>query len=93
MHGYYATADLLATALEQAQLETNERITCLKINLSPDSHCVADLIRYYFGQLAANTAAAGAQLLFETMPAAEPVQLLEIDITILGESATEIEDC
>ena len=92
MHGYYATAELHATALEQAELDPNERITCLKINLSPHSHCVADLICYYFGHLAANTPATGAKLIFETMPAVEPVQLLEIDITMLGASATEIED-
>lgn len=92
MHGYFATAELLTIALEQAQLDKNERITCLKINLSPNSHCVPDLIRYYFGQLAANTPAAGARLIFETAPAAEPVQLLEIDITMLGEPATEMED-
>lgn len=92
MHGRYATADLLAIALEQAQLDSNERITCLKINLSPDAHCAPDLIRYYFDRLAANTAAAGAQLIFEMAPAADPVQLLAIDIMMLNEPETETED-
>lgn len=92
MHGYFATADLLATVLEQAELNANERITCLKINLSPDAHCVPDLIRYYFDQLAANTAAAGAQLIFRVAPAAEPVQLLEIDITMMEEPEAELDE-
>jgi len=78
-------------ALEQAELNENERITCLKINLSPTAHCVPELIRYYFAQLAVNTAAAGAQLIFNIAPAAEPVQLLEIDIT-MEEPAAELDE-
>lgn len=93
MHGYYATADLLAIALEQAQLDQDEQITCLNINLSLDAHCAPDLIRYYFKKLAANTAAAGAQLIFAMAPAAEPVQLLEIDITMLDEPEADLDDC
>ena len=82
----------LRLRLSKQNLSQMSGLLALKLIFPPHRHCVADLICYYFGHLAANTPATGAKLIFETMPAVEPVQLLEIDITMLGASATEIED-
>jgi Zn finger protein HypA/HybF involved in hydrogenase expression len=80
MHEFHLTQTLLQTALDKATLQDSEQIERLHIALDPDSTYLADAIRFYFEQLAQNTAAADAQLEFNTTTVSEQIRLTSIDI-------------
>ena len=82
MHEFHMTQTLLQTALTSAKLQDGEQIERLHIALDPDSRYLADAIRFYFEQLAQHTAAAGAQLEFDTAAAGEQIRLTSIDIGV-----------
>lgn len=81
MHEYLTTERLLAVALEQAHVAAGERISRLKVKLDPDSGYAPDSIRFYFEQLAKNTTADGAELVFELAPSPHHIQLLTVEVT------------
>jgi len=89
MHEYHITQSLLQTALDKATLQDGEQIERLHIALDPDSTYLADAIRFYFEQLAQNTAATGAQLEFDTAAAGEQIRLTSIDIGVASPTITD----
>lgn len=89
MHEYLITERLLNIALENARVAPGERISRLKINLDPDAGYTPDSIRFYFEQLAQNTAADGAELLFEQAPAPQHIQLLTVEVSGKENGMTE----
>ena len=89
MHEYLITERLLNIALENARVAPGERISRLKINLDPDAGYTPDSIRFYFEQLAQNTAAAGAELLFDQAPSPQQIQLLTVEVSGKENGMTE----
>ena len=90
MHEYDITEQLFHVAMEQAQLQDGERLQRLYVTLDPQSGYVPDAIRFYFEQLAAGTAADGAELLFELVEQPQHIRLTTLDIT--GDIADDITD-
>jgi pyruvate-ferredoxin/flavodoxin oxidoreductase len=81
MHEYLITERLLAVALEKAAVGADEQISRLTINIDPNSGYTPDAVRFYFEELAKNTPAAGAELLFEGAPAPQQIQLLTVEVS------------
>ena len=81
MHEYGITERLFHVAMDQAQLQDGERLQRLYVTLDPQSGYVPDAIRFYFEQLAAGTAADGAELLFELVEQSQHIRLTTLDIT------------
>ncbi|MEZ4735416.1 MAG: pyruvate:ferredoxin (flavodoxin) oxidoreductase [Caldilineaceae bacterium] len=81
MHEYLITERLLTVALENAQVAAGERIGRLNINLDPDAGYTPDAIRFYFEQLAQNTPADGAELVFTMTSSPQHIQLQSVEIS------------
>ena len=89
MHEYLITERLLNIALENAHVSPGERISRLKINLDPDAGYTPDSIRFYFEQLAQNTAADGAELVFDQAPSTQHIQLVTVEVSGKENGMTE----
>lgn len=80
MHEHKITEYLVKVALEEAELCGDERIERLYIDIDPNTGYAADSIRFYFEQIAIDTPAAGAELVFQFVPHPHQVRLTSMEI-------------
>ena len=69
MHELSITQSMLQIVLEQAEKAGADRIERINLNIGELSGFVEESVRFYFDFLAKNTAAEGASLSFNSVPA------------------------
>lgn len=69
MHEYGLTQDIIAAATEAAARVGARRVTAVRLVVGDLASVVDDSVRFCFDILAAGTPAAGAELVFQRVPA------------------------
>lgn len=68
MHEFSITESLLTLALEKASEAGAEKITRINLVIGEMSGVIDECVRFYFDAISKDTAAAGAELVFEMIP-------------------------